>query len=62
MNKLKETITSRKFLITVVGVVVVIGNDYFGLHLNKDTIIGTVTMISSYVLGQGYVDGKKASK
>ena len=62
MGKIKETITSRKFLLTLAGIIVVVGNQYFGMHLNQDTVFGTVTLISSYVLGQGYVDGKKVSK
>lgn len=59
MNKFKETITSKKFLVTVSGVIVVIGNDYFGFNLDKETVIGVVTMVSAYVLGQAHVDGKK---
>lgn len=59
MNKFKEIITSRKFIVTVSGVIVVVANDYFGLHFEKETVIGIVTMVSSYVLGQSHVDGKK---
>jgi hypothetical protein len=62
VDKLKETITSRKFLSTLAGCIVVIGNQYFGMHLNQDTVFGLVMLISTYVIGQGYVDGKKAGK
>jgi hypothetical protein len=62
MNKLKETLSSRKFLVTVAGIIVVIGNNDFGLHLSNDSVLGVVTMIVSYVLGQSHVDAKKVSK
>ena len=56
---MKEKLGSRKFLVTLAGVIVVIGNDYFNLHLNNETVFSIVTMVASYVIGQGYVDGKK---
>lgn len=62
MKTLKEKLGSRKFLVTIAGIVVVIGNEYFGFHLSNDSVFSIVSMIASYVLGQGYVDGKKAGK
>lgn len=59
MKKFKETITSKKFLVTLSGIVVVIANDYFGFNLDKETVFGVVTMVTGYVLGQAHVDGKK---
>lgn len=57
-----KKLASRKLLITLAGVITVIGNDYFGLKLSNDTVFGVVSMIAAYVLGQGYVDGKKEVK
>jgi hypothetical protein len=62
MGKLKETLTSRKFLVTISGVIVVIGNDYFNLGLDKETVFSVVSLAASYILGQGIVDAKKAQK
>lgn len=62
MKKFVETITSKKFIVTVSGVIVVIANDYFGLKLDNETVFGIVTMVSTYVLGQAHVDGKKVQK
>jgi hypothetical protein len=62
MNKFKQTLTSRKFLATLAGVIVVIGNQYFGLHLSNDSVLGVVTMVSAYVLGTAYEDGKNTNK
>lgn len=57
-----KKLLSRKLLVTIAGVIVVIGNDYFNLKLSNDTVFGVVSMIAAYVLGQGYVDGKKEAK
>jgi hypothetical protein len=62
MKKLKETLSSRKFLFTVAGVVTVVANDYFNLGLDRETVFAVTTSVVGYVLGQGYVDGKKALK
>jgi hypothetical protein len=59
MGKVKETLGSRKFLVTLSGVIVVVANEYFGWSLNTETVLGIVTMVASYVIGQGYVDGKR---
>jgi hypothetical protein len=62
MNKFKQTLTSRKFHATLAGVIVVIGNDYFGLHLSNETVFGVVSMVAAYVLGTAYEDGKNTNK
>ena len=62
MNKFKETITSRKFLVTLSGVIVVVANEYFGFNFDTETVLGIATMVSTYVLGQSHVDGKKVLK
>jgi hypothetical protein len=56
---MKEKLSSRKFLFTVAGVIVVIGNSYFSLHLSNESVFGVVSMIAAYVLGQSHVDAKK---
>jgi hypothetical protein len=56
---MKQKLTSRKFLVTLAGVITVITNDYFELGLNNESVFALVSMVASYVIGQGYVDGKK---
>lgn len=56
---MKKKLGSRKFLITLAGVLTVIINDYFGIGLSGDSVFAIVTLVAGYVLGQGYVDGKK---
>lgn len=60
MDTLKEKLGSRKFLVTIAGVITVVANDYFKLGLDKDTVFSMVSMIAAYVLGQAHVDAKKA--
>jgi hypothetical protein len=55
-----KKLASRKFIVTVAGVITVVANDYFQLGLEKETVVSVVSLIASYILGQGYVDGKKA--
>lgn len=55
---MKKKLGSRKFLVTVAGIITVIANDYFELGLEGESVLGIVTIIAGYVLGQGYVDGK----
>jgi hypothetical protein len=59
---MKKKLSSRKFLVTVAGVITVVANDYFNLGLEKETVVSVVTLVASYIVGQGYVDGKKAVK
>lgn len=62
MGKLKAKLGSRKFLVTLAGVITVIANDYFDLGLNNESVFAVVSICASYILGQGYVDGKKAKR
>jgi hypothetical protein len=55
----KAKLGSRKFLVTLAGVVTVIANDYFNLKLDNDTVLAVVSMVAAYVLGQAHVDAQK---
>jgi hypothetical protein len=56
---MKNKLSSRKFLVTLAGVVTVIANDYFNLKLDNDSVFAVVSMVAAYVLGQSHVDAKK---
>jgi hypothetical protein len=56
---MKKKLSSRKFLVTVAGVITVIANDYFDLGLNGDSVFAIVSMVAAYILGEGYADGKR---
>jgi hypothetical protein len=52
-------LTSRKFLVTVAGVITVVANDYFNLKLDNDTVFSLVSLVAAYVIGQSHVDAKR---
>ena len=55
MKKLK----SRKFILVVVTAIITVFNDGLGLNLPTESIMTITGLVASYVLGQGYVDGKE---
>ncbi|MDF2792070.1 MAG: hypothetical protein K0S80_5172 [Neobacillus sp.] len=59
---MKNKLSSRKFIVTVAGVITVIANDYFKLGLDKESVVSVVSLIAAYVLGQAHVDAKKVAK
>jgi hypothetical protein len=59
---MKKKIISKKLFLTISGIITVVANNYFDLKLDTETVFGVVSMVSAYVIGQGYVDGKKAQK
>ena len=54
-----ETLASKKFLATVIGVLVSTAGKSLGLP--EETIIQIVASISAYVIGQGIADNGKAA-
>jgi hypothetical protein len=59
MDGLKKKLSSRKLIITVSGIITVIANDYYNLGLEQESVLSVVGLMATYVLGQGYVDGKE---
>ncbi|WP_276914173.1 hypothetical protein [Aneurinibacillus aneurinilyticus] len=57
MNFLK----SRKFLITILSIVLVAFNDQFNLHLSADQVTAIASIIVSYLLGQSYIDSRNGN-
>ena len=52
---------SKKFLMSLAGVVAVVGNYFLGLP--EDKIIQILALIISYIIGQGLADfGKSAAE
>ena len=54
-----EKLKSRKFILVVVTALLTVCNDGLGLNLPSESIITIVGLVSSYVIAQGYVDGKE---
>ncbi|SMQ76003.1 hypothetical protein SAMN05444673_2608 [Bacillus sp. OV166] len=59
---MKKKLSSRKFLVTIAGVITVVANDYFNLKLDNNTVLSLVSLVAAYVLGQAHVDAKNAHK
>jgi hypothetical protein len=51
MSKFKSLLTSRRFWVSVVGLGSVITSEVFGYELNQDQIIGIVTIVVAWVIG-----------
>jgi len=56
MNKFK----SRKFWMAVVAAVVAVANEGLGLNIPSEAVMTTAGVVVAYILGEAYVDGKKA--
>jgi hypothetical protein len=61
-DTIKTLLTSKKFLVALAAALVwILGR--FGLDLDKEELLGAVTPLWAYVLGQGIADhGKEAAK
>ena len=46
----------RKFLMAIAGVLAVAVSSYFGI--DEEKILAVAGIVVSYILGQGYADGK----
>lgn len=55
-----EKLKSRKFWMAVVGAGLVVANEGLGLNLPEEAVMTVAGMLIAYILGQAYVDGKKA--
>lgn len=52
---------SRKFWMAVVTGLLVVANEGLGLNLPSEAVLTVAGVAISYILGQGYVDGKKVA-
>ena len=53
MTILKSLLGSKKFLATLVALIVVLADKIFGFNLPEDTILQVVGLVATFVLGQG---------
>jgi len=58
LDTIKSLLRSKKFLVAVVAAVVWVAGKA-GLHLDNTELLGAVTPLWTYVLGQGIADGRK---
>ena len=51
MTKWKSLLTSRRFWVSAVGLAAVTVSDVFGIELNQEQMIGIVTIVVAWVIG-----------
>lgn len=51
MPKVKSLLTSRRFWVSAVGLASVVASETLGVNLNQDQIIGVVTIVVAWVIG-----------
>jgi uncharacterized membrane protein len=51
MSKWKSLLTSRRFWVSAVGLVSVIAADVLGIELNQEQMLGIVTIVVAWVIG-----------
>jgi hypothetical protein len=63
IEKFKQSKWASRKLWTLIGTALfVILTDILGLKIEEETYWAVVSLAVSYILGQGYADGKKAEK
>ena len=51
MSKVKSLLLSRRFWVSAVGLAAVVTSDVLGIELNQEQIIGVITIVAAWVLG-----------
>lgn len=51
MEKVKSLLSSRRFWVSAVGLASVVASDTLGIQLNEEQIIGVITIVAAWVLG-----------
>ena len=52
-------LTSRRFLLAILAVIIPVINQEFGLDLNTATVIAIIGGLASFIIGESHVDAKK---
>tara|TARA_Y100000385_G_C12897082_1_gene552566 strand:- start:76 stop:252 length:177 start_codon:yes stop_codon:yes gene_type:complete len=51
MSKWKSLLTSRRFWVSAIGLVSVVAADLLGVELNQEQMLGIVTIVVAWVIG-----------
>jgi len=51
MDKVKSLLKSRRFWVAAIGLVSVVASETLGIELNQDQLIGVVTIVVAWVIG-----------
>ncbi len=51
MDKLKSLGKSRRFWVSAIGLAAVVASDLFGVELTQEQLLGNVTIVVAWVIG-----------
>ena len=60
--KLKSLLTSRRFWVSAIGLAAVVANTNLGINLNEEQILGVVTIVVAWVIGDTIRETKLEDK
>jgi hypothetical protein len=56
LTKVESKLLSRKFLLSIIGALIVFANDRWAWGLSQDTIVAGVGMLVAFIFGEAAVD------
>lgn len=62
MRPFIDRLKSRKFLVAVATILLIICNEMIGLNIPADSYWAIILPVIAYILGEAYTDGKAAGK
>lgn len=62
MRPALQRLKSRKFLLAIATVVLIILNEAVGLSIPEDAYWKIIAPVVAFILGESYIDGKSAGK
>jgi len=62
MRPALQRLKSRKFLLAIATVILIILNEAVGLSIPEDAYWKIITPVVAFILGESYIDGKSAGK
>lgn len=62
MRPFIERLKSRKFLMALASILLIVVNEIAGLNIPADSYWAIILPVIAYILGEAYTDGKAAGK
>ena len=62
MRPFLQRLKSRKFLVAIATILLIICNEMIGLTIPADSYWAIILPVIAYILGEAYTDGKAAGK
>ncbi len=62
MRPFLQRLKSRKFLVAIATILLVVCNEMVGLNIPPDAYWAIILPVIAYILGEAYTDGKAARK